>query len=162
MKDPKLCLPRPLWTSLIEELRRRGEGQHESGAFLLGAKGTNTITQFICYDDLDPDVYNTGIIVLNGDAFVPLWKHCSEHRLKVLGDVHTHPDSWTCQSSSDQRHPMIAQAGHMALIVPHYATRSRQLLKGVGMHEFLGDGKWKHWPHRSRAVRFIKKSQPLP
>jgi proteasome lid subunit RPN8/RPN11 len=140
----------------MTELRRRGEGRRETGAFLLGVKGTDKVSEFICYNDLDPAAFDSGIIMLHGDAFIPLWRHCGDHGLRVLADVHTHPDSWTGQSSSDQRHPMIAQSGHIALIIPHYATRPRQLLKGVGIHEFLGDGQWKSWPHRSRAIRFIK------
>ncbi|HLZ16816.1 MAG TPA: hypothetical protein VKQ08_07240 [Cyclobacteriaceae bacterium] len=156
MRDPRLKIKRSVWTSLVTELCSLGEGRRETGAFLLGEKGTDTVTQFICYNVLDPGAFDSGIIMLDGDAFIPLWNYCSDHGLRVLADVHTHPDQWTGQSGSDQHHPMIAQPGHMALIIPFYATQPRQLLKGVGIHEFLGDGRWRSWRPGAKAIQLIK------
>lgn len=148
MQTVKLSIPLPLWKKLIRELKKRGKGKRETGAFLLGPKESNAITEFICYDDLDPHAFDSGIIVFNGDGFIPLWKHCNKNGLKVLADVHTHPSRWTEQSGSDKKHPMIAQAGHIALIVPNYATGWRQRLNGVGVHEFLGNRQWKTWNNK--------------
>jgi hypothetical protein len=145
MQTAKLKMPLTLWKNLINELKKRGKGKRETGAFLLGPKEDNTISEFICYDDLDPHAFDSGIIVFDGDGFIPLWKHCTEKGLKVLADVHTHPSRWTEQSGSDKKHPMIAQAGHIALIVPCYANRWRQRLGGVGAYEFLGNKEWKTW-----------------
>jgi hypothetical protein len=160
MQSPKLRINLSLWRKLIHELNRRGlKGRRESGAFLLGKKGTILITQFICYDDLDPDAFSTGIITFDGDGFIPLWDYCLAHGLKVLADVHTHPGEWTQQSGSDKRYPIIAQPGHIALIVPHFATRRNQLLNGVGVHEFLGDRAWQSWDQEEHIVELISKIQ---
>lgn len=143
MQNPKLKIQLSIWKKLIKELKQRGYGERETGAILLGKKGENIVSGFICYDDLDPHVFDTGIIIFNGDGYIPLWQYCSTNGVKVLADVHTHPDEWTGQSSSDKYHPMIAQKGHIALIVPAYATRRKQLLNGVGIYEFLQNKEWK-------------------
>lgn len=145
MQNPKLKIKLTLWKRLIKELKKRGKGKRETGAFLLGETEGRTITSFICYDDLDPLAFDSGIIIFNGDGYIPLWEHCSGNRVKVLADVHTHPGDWTGQSGSDKSHPMIAQLGHIALIVPCFAMKRNQLLNGVGIHEFLGDRAWKSW-----------------
>src|SRR6187401_756977 len=107
MQTPKLTMKLPVWKNLIKELKCRGYGKSETGAFLLGNE--REITAFICYNDLDPHAFDSGIIIFNGDGYIPLWKHCLLYNLKVLADVHTHPSEWTGQSSSDMKHPMIAQ-----------------------------------------------------
>lgn len=156
MQTVKLKIPLALWKALIKQLKKRGKCERETGAFLLGPKNGNTITEFICYNDLDPHAFDSGIIVFNGDGFIPLWKHCRQYELKVLADVHTHPSNWTGQSELDKRHPMIAQKGHLALIVPKYATRWRQRLKGVGVHEFLSNRLWRTWKNSREIIHLIK------
>ena len=156
MSIPDLAIQRSVWKQLITTLNRRGRGVRETGAFMLGKKYTKVISSFICYDDLDSHAFDTGIVIFNGDGYIPLWQHCSEKGLRVLADVHTHPDQWTDQSASDQHHPMIAQAGHIALIIPFYATLKRQGLKGVGIHEFLGNRQWRNWQENRGVIKLIK------
>src|SRR6266542_2518763 len=117
----KIAIPILLWMRLIRQLRLRGGGYRESGAFLLGRAESYRILKFICYDDLDPTALDTGIITFHGAGFVPLWDYCRDHKLHVMADVHTHGGESTGQSGSDRTHPMIGVKGHVALIVPHYA-----------------------------------------
>ena len=148
-----LNIPRLLWWRLLLNLRRRGGGYRESGAFLLGKAGSSKITTFILYDDLDPEALDTGIIVFHGCGFVPLWQYCRRHGMQVIADVHTHPGDWTSQSESDRTHPMISQAGHVGLIVPCLARDIWAGLRGVGIHEYLGNHQWKTWDVASRRVK---------
>lgn len=143
MLDPNITMPVKLWQQLMRQLKKRGNGKRESGAFLLGPATGTVITEFICYNDLDPKAFDSGIIIFHGDGFIPLWEYCSDNTLKVIADVHTHPSEWTGQSLSDQQNPMIAKAGHIALIVPCLAQNRRQLLQGVGAFVFVGAGKWR-------------------
>lgn len=120
--DHELSCSRSLWRRLIVELRARGRGVHESGAFLLGHRDAtrSRIETFLLYDDLDPQRLNTGIVRIDGRCFGELWERCRTSGLTVVADVHTHPvEAW--QSGSDKTHPMIAAAGHLALIVPRFA-----------------------------------------
>ena len=134
------------WIRLIRRLRQRGGGNRESGAFLLGRPNSIRVVKFICYDDLDPNALDTGIITFHGAGFVPLWDYCREHKLCVIADVHTHGGEWTGQSGSDRTHPMIGVKGHVALIVPHYAQRNTFNAKGVGTFQYLGNHEWREYP----------------
>ena len=144
--EHRLACSKPLWHGAIAELRRRGGGKGESGAFLLGERvllggiERRRVHQFVCYDDLDPNCLETGIVIFDGAGFGPLWRLCRETRLEVVADVHTHPGlAW--QSDADRRHPMIAVAGHLALIVPNFAARVPESYD-LGVYEYLGAHEW--------------------
>ena len=143
MQNHNLKIPLLLWMRLLHELRQRSGNGRESGAFLLGKTGSNKITRFICYDDLDPKSLDRGIITFDGSYYILLWKLCNKFKLKVLADVHTHPSSWTGQSHTDKTHPMIAQKGHFAIIIPNYASKRLISLAQIGIYEYLGDHTWK-------------------
>lgn len=143
MEQLKLDIAFKLWWDLIRDLKARGASVRESGAFLLGPLIEREITHYICYDDLDPHALDSGIIVFDSSGFTQLWKYCKENKLKVYADIHTHPDSWTGQSGVDKDNPMIVQAGHVALIAPHYAQKDLMSLEGVGAYEYLGSKKWR-------------------
>ncbi len=130
------------WRWIVSELERRGQKQHEAGVFLLGFehRGRLEVTDSVFYDELDPGAYSSGVCVLQGDAFAKLWAICRQKRLTVVADVHTHPGA-ACQSASDKANPMVARAGHIAIIVPNFATgpfRADQL----GIYEYRGNHEW--------------------
>ncbi len=126
------------WQHLIGELGRRGQGGREAGAFLLGERAGDgrTVTGIVYFDDLDPHCL-TGGIAMNGLAFSRLWDLCDQQNRRVLGDVHTHPGFGVRQSGTDAANPMVARAGHVALIVPHLAQRPIQSRR-VGVHRYDG------------------------
>ena len=132
----------------MRELRRRGRGRRESGAFLLGVRmdGVSVVRDFVCYDELDPNALNLGYVTFHGSGFPPLWAICRERCLQVVADVHTHPGSDTRQSEIDRRHPMIPVAGHLALIIPIFAKGNGLSTRGIGVHEYRGSD----WKNRTR------------
>ena len=140
-----ISVPILLWVRLLRELRRRGDGRRESGAFLLGHwRGVRgRITTFVCYDDLDPNAYQSGVITFHADGYAALWEHCRKKELQGIGDVHTHPGGHVGQSEIDQRHPMIPLVGHTAIIVPNFARTPWWSLRAVGMYEYLGTFEWR-------------------
>lgn len=138
----RLICPARMWSHILAELERRGEQSHESGVFLLGLErdGRREIQDAVFYDDLDPEAYATGVCVLHGGAFAQLWATCRNRKLTVVADAHTHPRE-AFQSSSDKANPMVAQPGHIAIIVPYFARRpivSRQLR----IYEYCGQHNW--------------------
>ena len=134
-----------LWAKLLRELRRRGARRRESGAFLLGhwSGVSGRITTFLCYDDLDPNAYQSGSITFHADGYAALWEHCRTKQVQVIGDVHTHPRRHVGQSKVDRRHPMIPLVGHTAIIVPNFARTPWWSLKAVGIYEYLGSFEWR-------------------
>lgn len=143
--DRQIRVPILLWRRLILDLRRRGGGRGESGAFLLGAeRGQRSVTTtYICYDDLDPNAYQGGGIAFHAVGCAALWSRCRERRLEILADVHTHPGDGVGQSEIDQRNPMIPVVGHTALIIPRFAFTPWWTLKSVGIYEYLGSFAWR-------------------
>jgi proteasome lid subunit RPN8/RPN11 len=154
-----LRMRRGEWKAMVRELGRRGHGVRESGAFLLSdRKGDGrTVTQVIYFDDLDSDCL-TGVIDFDGLAYSKLWDICDATQCRVIGDVHTHPGSSVQQSQVDAANPMIAQAGHLALIIPDFAAHSIKA-RDVGVHRYDGR-EWETWTgigagHRLFIRRFL-------
>jgi proteasome lid subunit RPN8/RPN11 len=141
-----------VWRRLLAELHLRGDGRHESGAFLLGRRsgGRVRLVDFVPYDDLDPHCLDTGIVRFDGRYFGHLWTICRERGLTVVADVHTHPDG-AGQSPSDRANPMIGQAGHVALIVPNFADGSPKR-RSIGIYRYRCNHEWDEVPADRRHV----------
>ena len=137
-----LRIRRRAWRNLLSELAARGRGTRESGAFLLGHRRgrRSRVSCVVYFDDLEPGSLN-GAVHLTHAAYPGLWELCRELKLEVLGDVHTHPGSIVTQSHVDQDNPLIAQVGHVALIVPYYA-QGTIATTDVGVYEYQGDNGW--------------------
>lgn len=127
---------------MIGELEWRAGGHRESGAFLLApvASTAATVTAIVCYDDLDPDALDGGVSLQAG-AFSRLWSHCARERLRVVGDVHTHPGDLVRQSGIDRANPMVARVGHVAVIVPNLAAGVIRPAD-VGVYLYRGEDGW--------------------
>lgn len=138
----RLTCPAQSWRRILAELERRGEQSHESGVFLLGVEhaGRREVRDAVYYDELDPDAYATGVCVLHGSAFSKLWALCRQKGLTVVADAHTHPAE-AFQSSSDKANPMVAQVGHIAIIVPHFARQPARR-QDLRIFEYRGQHEW--------------------
>lgn len=135
-------IPMVKWFYLISGLRKRGQGQRESGAFLLRKKGNIRICKIMFYDQLDPKVSMTGIIRFDGSGYVTLWEHLKNWKMEVAADIHTHPGTNTTQSYADQTHPMIRLKGHVAMIAPNFAL-DRWLMPGnCSSYVYQGSFNW--------------------
>lgn len=134
-----------VWKEGIAELRRRTEGWHESGAFLLGSDDgkRRRIEKFVYYDDLDPHSLDTGIVIFDGAGYGPLWEMCRRESLTVVGDIHVHPNE-ARQSESDRTNPMIARTGHIALIAPDFLSRECTA-RHLGIYKYESSYRWNYW-----------------
>lgn len=146
---PEIFCDAAVWKAGVAELQRRADGRRESGAFLLGfVEKVRRIEEFVFYEDVDPDALKTGIVVIDGRRLGDLWAHCRKTGRKVVADVHVHPGGFQ-QSPSDQANPVIAEIGHIAIILPHFAARRTHPGK-IGVHEYLGSRRWRdrsqEWP----------------
>lgn len=134
------------WWCICHQLKKRGHGTHESGAFLLGKEtgSSKCITSAVYYDDIDPKALSTGIVRLRGGATSEVWRICRENGLQVIADVHTHPGG-AGQSNSDKKHPMVSMDGHVALILPHFAEAPFTFSE-VGVYRYCGAKTWSSCP----------------
>jgi hypothetical protein len=141
-----LVISRRRFVRLMGELHRRGQDRRESGAFLLTQRdappiaGGYEITKVFYYDDLDADCL-TGGITMHATGLSRLNQLCREIRLRVVGDIHTHPRTYVQQSRIDATHPMIALPGHLAFIAPNYAAGPINP-PDLGAHRLLRGGTW--------------------
>lgn len=142
------------WESMVAELGRRGRGTREAGAFLLAdlAGDRRRVTRVVYLDDLDPNCLQGGI-QFDGLAYSKLWDICEAERRVVIGDVHTHPGPGVHQSRIDAENPMVAQDGHVALILPDFAVH-RVRSKELGIHRYTGRG-WSSWTGKGAARRLL-------
>ena len=142
----RITIDSNVWQAMVVQLGERGlNGRREAGAFLLGATngGERRAVAVVYFDDLDPDCL-VGNIHFRAVGYSKLWDVCDTQALHVIADVHTHPSTQVEQSEIDRAHPMIAQVGHFALILPDYATREVAVHE-VGIHEYRGEVSWKTW-----------------
>ena len=65
---------------------------------------------------------------------------CRERGEIVVADVHTHGGE-AGQSDSDRKHPIIAEPGHIAMILPNFAAPPLRL-REVGLYRYLGRFNW--------------------
>lgn len=142
------------WNALVAELGARGRGRSESGAFLLAdrAGDRRLVNRVVYLDDLDPECLQGGIH-FDGRAYSKLWDICDAEGRRVVADVHTHPGPDVRQSSIDAENPMVAQPGHIALIVPDLATRPIAPHE-VGVHQYDGE-RWTTWMGTAAAKRLF-------
>ena len=144
-----------LWRRLLTDLRERGcSRSRESGAFLLGRRygERSRIVDFVLYDDLDSHCLDTGIVRFDGRYFGQLWALCRKQRLSVVADVHVHPGVAE-QSQSDRVNPMIAKSGHIALILPEFATGPLRR-EAIGIYQYQGGERWRTVSPRLRRDFF--------
>lgn len=143
-----------IWQECLGELAHRGQGEHESGAFLLGSRnGTKRTVEWVVYfDDLEPNCLDYGIVKLSGEGYGKLWELCRTRSTQVIADVHTHP-GLARQSSIDCENPLIAVPGHVAIIVPNFAQHLPSHAE-LGIYEYLGNHRWKAHLH-SQASNFF-------
>ena len=142
MRKSKVIFGRSLWKHCIGELRRRGNGKHESGCFVLSSSKRNNrkVRRCIFYDELDATAYSSGVCILGGDSFSKLWEICRRDQLTVIADIHTHPGN-PYQSELDRTNPMIARPGHVAVIVPRFAEGTVWRHR-LGLYRYEGDHEW--------------------
>lgn len=153
-----------LWREILAELHTRGAGIRESGAFLLAEcsvgqpspSGTPVVVAAAYYDDLDAACL-TGGITMSGAAYDRLWQRCREEGLRVVADIHTHPGDWVDQSHIDKANPMMALAGHIAVIVGNFADPTRGAVR-VGVHRYSGNGEWETLPTREPPAQVARGS----
>lgn len=153
--QPKIMIANDVWARLHRDLRHRADGVRESGAFLLGKitdKG-RFVKDYILYDDLDPNCLRQGAIDFSGKHFGTLWNICRSRNMQVVADIHVHPGSEQ-QSSIDAAHPMISEKGHIAFIVPDFASQEPDVLR-TGINQYLGLGAWRRID-RSRRVSVLE------
>ena len=87
-------LPILLWARVVRDLRQRGAGVRETGAFLLGRLDTEnprvTSPIFVMMMSIPTPISSVPSLSMPPGC-AALWQHCREQKVQLLIDVHTHP-----------------------------------------------------------------------
>lgn len=120
----------------------RGGGRRESGAFLLGKSedARRTVSHYLLHDDLEQSALDTGIIGLTSVGFRKLAEEARSLGLDVVADIHTHPRE-AFFSLTDRQNPMVPRVGHLAFVVPNYATGNPSV-EECAMYRYAGNHEW--------------------
>lgn len=139
----------------MDDLRQRGQGWRESGAFLLAdaVRRDRVVRSWIPYGVLSPQSLAYPYIRLEPAAFARLWSACRENQLEVVADIHTHPGG-PRQSPSDRAHPMVALPGHVALIAPRFALHDPRPID-CSFNVYLGNHLWVSLLRRDAETHII-------
>jgi proteasome lid subunit RPN8/RPN11 len=155
LPDEPLSIAPAGWDALVGALHERTQGVNESGAFLLGRieASRRRVVRPVYYDELDPGAYRHGIVEIHADSFTALWAICRAEQLAVVADVHVHPwQAW--QSLSDRENPMIARAGHLAMILPWFAQPPIEP-REIGLYRYRGGHCWDDLSGRRMHRHFL-------
>ena len=154
--DKKLFVPEKIWTETWLGLRSRGRGEVESAAIWAGKREAATETAEAVYflDDLAGHVQDSGYHRVPEEALAELFGRLQRDKRVIVADVHTHPSEWVGLSGLDKRNPIEFRKGLYALVLPSYAM-PKPSLNPVGMHEYLGNGKWRTLSKRAKKKTLL-------
>lgn len=115
---------------------RGADGDHEGILFLLGRHTGNTsiITTVLapCAD------HGPGHVICTEGQFAHATRAAHDHRLGVLGQLHTHGRGWTEHSRGDDTLVLMPFDGMLSLIAPWYGHVGLRPLHTLGIHQHQG------------------------
>jgi proteasome lid subunit RPN8/RPN11 len=79
-----------------------------------------------------------------------LWKRLAESRRSVKIQLHTHPGE-AFHSSTDDRWPIVSQAGFLSIVIPNFAT-GEPSLDNAWIGRLEADGTWRHLQSAAEAI----------
>jgi len=101
-----------------------------------------------------------GFYFIEGEAIEEMSDHTREFGWINLAQVHTHPSAWVDHSTYDDDHTNSRNA--LSIVMPHYGRLATDLLKVIGVHEFL-DEKWRYLTlRRARQRIYLNPKCALP
>jgi hypothetical protein len=155
--EPKktLVVPKKIWVETWLGLRKRGRGKVESAAIWGGKReGSKEIIEAVYFlDDLAGHIQFSGYHKIPETALAELFDKLHQDRRLIVGDIHTHPSDWVGLSGLDKANPIEFRKGICAVVLPSYAV-SEPSLKSAGVHEYVGDGRWRELSQKAKKKYF--------
>jgi hypothetical protein len=130
---------------------RGPDGDHEGMVFLLGRE-LSDLTFFTAA--LAPDAnHGRGHVICSAEAVAQAQQAAREHRLALLGQLHTHPKDWTDHSEGDDDLVFMPFEGMLSIVAPWYGRFGLRPVDSLGVHQFQ-DGRWVQATRESVAQKF--------
>lgn len=118
---------------------RGPDGDHEGILFLLGVERPSaTLYLSVAAPDAEHD---PGRVLVRREAVLAVARAARRIGLAVLGQLHSHPGSWTEHSLGDDAMVLMPFEGMLSLVAPHFGHFGLRPLESLGVHQFQ-DGGW--------------------
>ena len=124
-------------TSTFKTFRECGRGKCECALYWTGPSAEDAI------DGVDHPIHVKSPFgyEIDTDWLTAFWKYLAASKRSVKAQVHTHPGR-AFHSVTDDRWPIISQAGFLSIVIPNFAAGEPSLTRAwVGRLE--ADGNWR-------------------
>lgn len=160
-RSRKLIIPEAIWQQTWVGLRERSRGEVESAAVWGGKRTglTETVEAVYFLNDYGGSIQLPLYHRVPAEALKDLFLHLHRDQRVLIGDIHTHPESWVGLSDLDAEHPIEYRKGVIAVVLPWYGG-SEPSLQDAGVHEYAGKGRWKTFSERAKKKLFLFTKQP--
>lgn len=130
----------------FRKLRDCGRGQCECAVYWTGPCSGRSV------DGLEHPLHERSTFGYKiDDAWLTeFWKRLAVSMRSVKAQVHTHPGE-AFHSGSDDRWPIVSQAGFVSIVIPEFAE-SEPTLDGAWIGRLQADGSWKRLASAAEAV----------
>jgi hypothetical protein len=141
-----LRLTRDIVRKTFCTLRECGFGECECAVYWTGPLGQDSIDGFEHpAHKRSPSGYD-----VDDNWLTEFWKHLAASKRSVKAQVHTHPGQ-AFHSSTDDKWPIVSQAGFVSIVIPDFATGEPSLDRAwVG--RLQADGTWRRLGSAGEAV----------
>ena len=144
------------WRATWQGLKLRGGGRREAACVWGGRRfhDREVVGGVYFIDDLPGVESHRDYHRTSRQATIELFEALRSNGHVITADVHTHPRGWVGLSLTDAAHPIEYRPGLLAIILPFYARKKPDLLSS-GVHEYLGNGRWKEVIGAEAKLRII-------
>jgi hypothetical protein len=129
----------------FEALRKCGAGKRECVVYWTGPSNQDLVD---CVDHPLHKSWPYGYQV-SDNWLTSFWFALADSRRSVKAQVHTHPGR-AFHSTTDDKFPIVSQAGFMSIVIPNFAT-GEQSLDSAWIGCLQTDGGWQHLASASEA-----------
>jgi hypothetical protein len=143
-----------VWKATVNGLRTRSSNRTESTCVWAGNRTDkeNIVTRVFFLDDYSGTKKAARAYRVPRDVTKDLFETMHAHKLKIIADLHTHPDEWVGLSIIDKEHPLEYRVGFISIIFPSYG-KPCDVLTEIGFHEYEGSGNWRQWSSKEVLCR---------
>jgi len=135
---------------LLPSFRDASE-DHEGIVFLLGHEGGEmTVFTTVLAPCAD---HGPGHVMCPPEEIAAAVRRAREHRVVLLGQLHSHPGSWIEHSEGDDHLVLMPFEGMLSLVCAHYGRVGLRPLTSLGVHQYQ-DGRWRLIKQTSVAENF--------
>ena len=141
-----------MWRCIIRDLAARGDGERESGAFLLGHKNgqRREALDYVLYDDLEPGCLDGGFVQMSSIGFRRLGAEARNRLLRLRAEMKLPGKAWLQFDSQPQAGKTLFTV--TAYFAPHGLFGFLYWYAMWPFHKFIFDGLTRRLASRARVL----------